>query len=1045
MHRQPQRDRVGAVGMRLALIVLLGISGAAVCAQTSPGNGMPASPSGAQAGAASTQAATPAGGTPSFQVNTNEVSLDLVVRTKGGKPILDLKPGDVTVTDDGQPVKLADLHLVKGNEGEHLVTIVFDRLDPGPAKAAREMAAKILKVIPDEGYSYAVLEMNGRLRLVQSWTKSLEAVDAAIAKATTPTTSVPAGLTPAEEELIATAQDDSLSVDFAERARAKRLLTALEDSQRMLEDEHTFVFPSLTALTALSNSQREITGRKIIIWFAEGLSADSHARDAVKTLVGQANRAGVTIVAIDTDPYNRAAGDRMMAGAGIANQNPGAYMAGAMKAGANAVYGDPTTNGSGGIGVPSPTARPTGGDYGQHTPAAMLEDMANNMTNLEFDSLEDTKSPLLRLAKDTGGVYFQAGASVKTPLRLLREDLTTYYEASYVPAIKDYNGAFRPIVVKPLRKNVVITSRAGYFAVPPDTGTGIRPFEVPLLSLLAGPELPTQIAYRASILHLGRLPGGNTAAVVVEIPVSELQVHEDANTHLSLVHATIVAQIKNAKGQVVQRFSEDTPLHETPDMLRSDAGQAITMERHFSAAPGTYTLETAVMDRQAAKAGAERTTFTIAPVGKGPALSDIALVRSVEPMHADTETFEPMRFENGRIVPDLSGELPENTRRLSVFFLVHPEAGITVEPELAMEIYRNHELVGKIPVELHKVSGTGNAIPYLGTIGAQVFPPGSYEVKAVLEQNGQTATSTAGFSVEGTIAASSAPMASFTATAGAGETAAERKADEHLTATAAVANSKFVIASPATAVPRPTEAEVQEMIETARQRALAWSDSLPNFFCIEITDHSADASGRGDWEHKDTMVQLMRYLNHEETRTTLELNGQKSHVEPADLNFAHSVGEFGGMFQLVFAPRARAQFRWKEADVLDGQPVEVFSFTVARENSLFDLTGENNRQNVVGFHGELYLDAATRSVRRLTITADDIPDNLRVQATSISVDYGWVTINGHDYLLPARGAVSLREGKHQAVLNEFEFRDYRRFGSQIRILSSQESKNLSKE
>jgi hypothetical protein len=99
----------------------------------------------------------------------------------------------------------------------------------------------------------------------------------------------------------------------------------------------------------------------------------------------------------------------------------------------------------------------------------------------------------------------------------------------------------------------------------------------------------------------------------------------------------------------------------------------------------------------------------------------------------------------------------------------------------------------------------------------------------------------------------------------------------------------------------------------------------------------------------------------------------------------------------------------------------------------------------VGFHGELYLDAATRSVRRLTITADDIPDNLRVQATSISVDYGWVTINGHDYLLPARGAVSLREGKHQAVLNEFEFRDYRRFGSQIRILSSQESKNLSKE
>jgi hypothetical protein len=47
--------------------------------------------------------------------------------------------------------------------------------------------------------------------------------------------------------------------------------------------------------------------------------------------------------------------------------------------------------------------------------------------------------------------------------------------------------------------------------------------------------------------------------------------------------------------------------------------------------------------------------------------------------------------------------------------------------------------------------------------------------------------------------------------------------------------------------------------------------------------------------------------------------------------------------------------------------------------------------------------------------------------------------------MPARGAISLREGKHQAVLNEFEFRDYRRFGSQIRILTNAESKTLSKE
>ncbi|HKR28231.1 MAG TPA: hypothetical protein VJS11_12285, partial [Acidobacteriaceae bacterium] len=262
------------------------------------------------------------------------------------------------------------------------------------------------------------------------------------------------------------------------------------------------------------------------------------------------------------------------------------------------------------------------------------------------------------------------------------------------------------------------------------------------------------------------------------------------------------------------------------------------------------------------------------------------------------------------------------------------------------------------------------------------------------------------------------------------------------TANAALTNSKFAISSPANPVPPPTEAEIHAMIDGARQRALSWSDSLPNFMCLEVTDHSIDPRGEGEWQHKDTMVQLMRYLDHQESRTTIELDGQKTGEDiagqatalPTDVEFAHSNGEFGGMFQAVFDPSAHAKFTWKESDVLNGQPVQVFDYTVDAAHSSFDVTGLNNSQHVVAFHGEVYLDAATHSIRRISINADDIPEALHVRATSISVDYEWVTINNHDYLMPSRGAVSLREGKHQAVLNAFEFRNYRRFGSQVRIL-----------
>ena len=52
----------------------------------------------------------------------------------------------------------------------------------------------------------------------------------------------------------------------------------------------------------------------------------------------------------------------------------------------------------------------------------------------------------------------------------------------------------------------------------------------------------------------------------------------------------------------------------------------------------------------------------------------------------------------------------------------------------------------------------------------------------------------------------------------------------------------------------------------------------------------------------------------------------------------------------------------------------------------------------------------------------------------ISVDYDYVAINHHDYLVPVRGEVTLQEGKHRVQMNRLQFRDYHRFLAQSRIL-----------
>ena len=919
------------------------------------------------------------------------------------------------VTDDGSPVRLSSLRPVSPASGsQHFITFVFDRLNPGAAKTARRMAEKILEIIPGHGYSLAVLQVNGRLRLLQPYTRDPHLVETALLDAT-PASPVPpsATLTRAEKTVIASVHSDALTLNFADRAGGKMTLSALEQSQRILEDRHSY--PSLAALQALVRSERLTTGRKFIFYFSSGIAANSDTREILKSIVGLANRSGVTICVVDTSPFN---------------PKMGAALQTEM---ASSILGE-----AGGLGSGISAAGATASAEG-----VMADVHVHNIAGFQFGYMDADQKPLVALASGTGGVYIGASTGSKRQLRQIHDSLTSWYQASWVPAIKNYDGQFRPIHVRSLRKDVVIRARSGYFAVPPMESSEIHPFEMPLLNILARPALPADIAFHAGILHLGALPDGNAAELTVQVPVSQLEIHHDDNTHLSSVHATIVAVIKNSKGAVLQRFGQDFPLRESPGMFSSESGQTLTLQRQFSAQPGVYTLETAVMDRVANKAGAQRATFTIQPPPQhGPALSDIALVQSVEPVEQDTQIFQPMRYRDGRIVPNLATELPQGTSSLSLFFLVHPVAGSQSRPTLRLQIFRNRQLLTEMPMQQKKVSGTGAAVPYLATIHGSVFPPGDYRLKALLSQDGSAASSSVSFRIEGSIAASDAPNSSL----GAAESPDEGPAatDSRLVSAASTTNSRFVITIPTNPVPPPAAADIHAMIEGARQRSLAWSDYLQNFVCVEVTNHFVDATGQGDWKHKGTLVELMKDLNHQESRTTLLLNGERSSVRPDRLQFAHSTGEFGSMFHIIFDPFAKTAFNWKQSAFLDGRPIQVFAFHVARANSRFDLIDRAGHNRPVGFHGLLYLDPATYSVRRISIDVDDIPPPLLILACSMAVDYSWISMENHNYLMPVRGAVSLQETKRRPVLNQFEFRDYHRFGSHIRILTSGDLKALSK-
>src|ERR1700722_19121393 len=137
------------------------------------------------------QAPAPASPTDTGQMATvkttvDEVVLDFIARDKKGKPVTDLKPEDLTVTDNGAKEQPTGFRLVQGAEaiGQggttskldplrqlRLVTLAFEAMgDPTQRKTARSAAVDLVKGEQGSNVFYSVVVIDTRLMVLQQFT-----------------------------------------------------------------------------------------------------------------------------------------------------------------------------------------------------------------------------------------------------------------------------------------------------------------------------------------------------------------------------------------------------------------------------------------------------------------------------------------------------------------------------------------------------------------------------------------------------------------------------------------------------------------------------------------------------------------------------------------------------------------------------------------------------------------------------------------------------------------------------------------------------------
>jgi hypothetical protein len=230
--------------------------------------------------------------------------------------------------------------------------------------------------------------------------------------------------------------------------------------------------------------------------------------------------------------------------------------------------------------------------------------------------------------------------------------------------------------------------------------------------------------------------------------------------------------------------------------------------------------------------------------------------------------------------------------------------------------------------------------------------------------------------------------------------------------------------------PPPPDAKQREIIEAAREYALNYTKSLPDFVCAQITQRYYDPTGKESWRKGDVIKAKLSYNGKRENYDIMLVNDQSVTGKTMEsLGGTTSTGEFATMLRYIFEPVSQAGFHWDRLARWDGHVSYVFDYAVERERSSWGITDkESNRTVTPGYKGLIYIDQTTGQILRFTAEAVDIPSDFPIQVAKETLTYAYADLSGNKFLLPSESEVRLDRGRDLSR-NVVKFTSYRKFSA----------------
>jgi VWFA-related protein len=673
---------------------------------------------------------------PVVRTGTTGVVLDVVVRDRRGHPVRDIQQTELTVLEDGVARDVRSFRLIEratpsgtaqpppGSDQPDalryptLITFVFDHLSQNGRALAKRAAVQFVSRELAANQWVAIYGLEQRLRLAQAFTRDASELRSAIERATTVSAESQDHLTVERTDPEASERAASSAIaaagsggnpglgaaisDVVVRDVLARMEHLVESSETQQRGQST-LFP----LMALMKAQGSLAGRKALVFFSEGFAVPPNLEDAYRSAISEANRANVSIYAVDARGLdtNRALDQsrQMLDRSGRTSQ-------------AQLLFG------------------------GSQKPVTVDDIMSSERA--EGALRTDTQNALRALAEETSGALIANTNDLGPGLvDRVRSDLDSYYEIGYLPGSGAADGRFRSVEVKIARRGISVHSRSGYFALPETDTTPLLPFELPMLAAAAATPPPQAFEFSSAAFRFDRSPKGVQHTVVVEVPLDHLTFEENRRARTYALRFTAMTLVKDQSGQIVQRSSETYPLEGPLDRLSALKRGRLRFKRQLWLPPGRYTLWTIARDQATERSSVKAVPLDVAEPSSGIRISDLSVIRTVDPAGAAEDAVEdPFRTGGMRVVPNLDMPISKASNvQISAYLTIYPQAG-GGEPGLSFEFVRDGAVVGRSAAELPKPDESGR-IKFVASFPTQIFTAGTYELRAVATQGARSVTS----------------------------------------------------------------------------------------------------------------------------------------------------------------------------------------------------------------------------------------------------------------------------------------------------------------